>query len=58
MIVEKLGDKMCHADSFKNATSYLVADLWTGEKAENHSGYFEVHQLAACESVTIRVSAL
>ena len=56
LIVEKLGNKMCHADGFKAADAYRIVDLWTGESKENNSGYFEVAQLEVYESVTIRVS--
>lgn len=56
-IVESLGHKMVDADVFKNAASYEVTDLWTGEKMEHTSGSFQVQKLAPCESITIRVRA-
>ncbi len=58
LIVEKLGGKMVNAEQFKNASAYTVKDLWSGEVAESNSGCFNVNHLNACESITIRVTAL
>ncbi len=58
LIVEKLGGKMVNAEQFKKATAYTVKDLWNGEVTENNSGCFTVNHLNACESITIRVTAL
>ena len=57
-IVEKLGTKMVDAESFAKASSYAVKDLWTGETAENRSGCFTVNHLDACDSITIKVTAM
>lgn len=57
-IVAMIGNKMVNAEAFKNAASYEVKDLWTGEQTENKDGNFKVGKLAPCESVTIRVRAL
>lgn len=58
MITEQLGKKMQYADRFVSAAAYTVADLWSGEVTENKSGCFSVNHLAACESITVRVTAL
>ncbi len=54
-IVKLLGHKMVNTKAFKEAGSYEVTNLWTGEQTENTSGCFEVKKLDACENVTIRV---
>jgi len=43
------------AEAFKNAKTYTVTNLWTGEQKEQ-SGCFEAGQLQACESITLRVT--
>ncbi|MBQ6696537.1 MAG: alpha-galactosidase, partial [Lachnospiraceae bacterium] len=58
LIVEKLGGKMVNAEQFKNASAYMVKDLWSGEVTENNSGCFTVNHLNVCESITIRVIVL
>lgn len=58
LIAERLGRKMLNAGQFKNASSYTVKDLWSGEVMGNKTGCFTVNHLNACESITIRVTAL
>lgn len=58
LIVEKLGKKMPDAEAFAKASGYVVKDLWTGEVVENNSGCFTVNHLDACDSITIRVTAM
>lgn len=53
-IVKAIGDKMKSSEAFKNAKTYTVTNLWTGEQKEQ-SGCFEAGQLQACESITLRV---
>ena len=40
---------------FKNSDKYEVVDLWTGDKWENSTGWFEVSELQACDNVTILI---
>lgn len=54
-IVKFIGSRMVDADVFAKAGSYRVIDLWTGEESANTSGCFTVHELEACENVTIKV---
>lgn len=57
LIVEKLEVKMQNAQQFKDASSYVVTDLWSKEVTENTTGCFTVNHLNACDNVTIRVKA-
>ncbi len=43
--------------SFKKGEKYKVTDLWTGEESVNTDGVFCVKELAACDNVTVRISA-
>ncbi len=54
-ILQYLSAKMPSKEAFKNAKSYTVTDLWTGETTTNTTGCFAVSSLEACDSVTIRV---
>lgn len=56
-IVDYICEKMIDSDTFKNARSYTVTDLWTNEKTENTTGVFAVKELAAYGNVTIRIEA-
>lgn len=55
LIASFIGEKMKDCDSFLNAKSYTVMDLWTGETTENADGVFAVKSLQACDNVTIKV---
>lgn len=57
-LVQMLGHKMANRDAFERAAQYRVTDLWTGECTVNAAGTFEVHSLAACDNVTIRVTPI
>jgi alpha-galactosidase len=47
---------MVDADKFKNASSYHITDLWTGEGTTNTSGTFSVTGIDAYDNVTLRVT--
>jgi len=49
---------MVNTDKFKNATSYYIANLWTGEIGANTSRTFSVTGIDAYDNVTIRVTPL
>jgi alpha-galactosidase len=55
-IINYIGQKMVDADKFKNASSYHIKDLWTGEDKMNTSGTFTVTDIDAYDNVTIRVT--
>ena len=54
-IAEKLADKMMDGDVFRNAGSYRIMDLWSGEEAENKTGIFEAENLEPYGNRTIRI---
>lgn len=45
-------------DSFKKGTKYKITDLWTGEVTENTDGIVSIKSLDACDSYTIKISAV
>lgn len=55
-ILDYIGHKMIDADKFKNAASYSLKDLWTGEVSTNISGIFSVAGIEAYDNITIRVT--
>jgi alpha-galactosidase len=55
-IIQYIGDKMVDADRFKNAESYYIRDLWTGESKVNTSKSFSVTGIDAYDNVTVRVT--
>ena len=57
-IVKMIGSKMKNAQTFGDAASYTVTDLWTGETSSNTTGVFEVSGLEAHGNVTIRVTPI
>lgn len=44
--------------SFKKGAKYKVTDLWTGEVTENTDGIVSIKSLDACDSYTIKISAV
>jgi alpha-galactosidase len=57
-IIHYIGHKMTGYDKFKNALSYSLKDLWTGEVTKNTSGVFSVKGIDAFDSVTFRVTPM
>ncbi len=57
-IVKYIGSKMTNADSFKNAQSYYIRDLWTNDSYMTLDKEFSVDSLDACDNVTIRISPI
>ncbi|MUT68576.1 alpha-galactosidase [Paenibacillus sp. NEAU-GSW1] len=55
-IIDYIGQKIIDAEKFKNAASYYLKDLWTGEITTNISSTFSVTGIDAYDSVTIRVT--
>ncbi len=55
LILKYLRGKMKNSDTFENAESFLVTDLWSGETESNEKGVFEVSGLKACESIVWRI---
>jgi alpha-galactosidase len=55
-IVKFIGHKMVDKDAFKNAKSYSVKDLFTGEITTSEDGVFKVPSLKACANVTLRIA--
>jgi alpha-galactosidase len=45
-------------DSFKKGTKYKITDLWTGEVTENTDGIVSIKFLDACDSYTVKISAV
>ena len=45
-------------DSFKKGTKYKITDLWTGEETENADGIVSIKSLDACDSYTVKISAI
>ncbi|MCR5686081.1 MAG: glycoside hydrolase family 27 protein [Lachnospiraceae bacterium] len=54
-IAEKLGDRMAGPDTFINAGSYVIRDLWTKEESKNCDGVFRINDLEAYDNYTIRI---
>ena len=44
--------------SFKKGAKYKVIDLWTGEETENADGIVSIKSLDACDSYTVKISAI
>ena len=57
-IIDYIGYKMVDRDSFVNASSYNVKDLWSGEVTKNVSGVFSVTDIDAYDNTTFRVSPI
>ncbi len=55
-IISYIGHKMVASDQFKNASSYNLTDLWSGEVIKNTSGIFSITDIDAYDNVTFRVS--
>lgn len=55
-IIDYIGHKMVDADKFKNASSYHITDLWTGEGTTNTSRTFSVTGIDAYDNVTVIVT--
>lgn len=55
-IIDYLGHKMMDAEKFKNAASYRLKDLWTGEVTTSISKTFSVTGIDAYDNVTLRVT--
>lgn len=55
-IMKFIGNKMVDADKFKNALSYNIKDLWSGEITKNTSGIFSVTDIDAYGNTTFRVT--
>jgi alpha-galactosidase len=49
---------MVDINKFKNASSYRLKDLWTGEVTKNVSGIFTVTDIDAYDNVTLRVTPI
>ena len=54
-IAEKLAHKMVESDVFRNAGSYRIMDLWSGEEYKNTTGIFAAENLEPYGNVTVRV---
>jgi len=57
-IIKFIGHKMVNLDKFKNASSFSIKDLWTGEVTENTTGTFSVKGIDAYDNITIRVTPM
>jgi alpha-galactosidase len=55
-IISYIGHKMVDTDKFKNASSYNLKNLWSGEVSKNTSGIFSVKDIDAYDNVTLRVT--
>ena len=55
-IISYMGHKMVDTEKFKNASSYSLKDLWSGEVTKNTSGIFSVTDIDAYDNVTLRVT--
>ena len=47
---------MVDVDKMRNAASFAVKDLWTGEEKVVDGGKFAVSELEACDNVALRIS--
>ena len=54
-ILEGIGAKLPDREAFAKAKSYIVTDLWTGERTRIENGIFAVDALEGCDNVTIKV---
>ncbi|MEJ6952242.1 alpha-galactosidase [Halanaerobiaceae bacterium ANBcell28] len=57
-IINYIGNKMIDTDKFKNAASYFIKNLWSGENTKNSSGVFSVTGIDAYDNVTLRVTPI
>lgn len=57
-IIDYIGHKIIDAEKFKNAASYYLKNLWTGEVTTNTSGIFTVTGIDAYDNVTLRVTPI
>lgn len=57
-IIKFIGHKMVNLDKFKNASSFSIKDLWTGEVTENTTGTFSIKGIDAYDNITIRVTPM
>jgi alpha-galactosidase len=55
-IIRYIGHKMVDPDQFKNASSYIITDLWSDEVTKNTSGVFSVAEIGAYDNVTLRIT--
>lgn len=55
-IIDYIGHKIIDAEKFKNAASYYLKNLWTGEVTTNISRTFSVTGIDAYDNVTIIVT--
>lgn len=55
-IIDYIGHNIIDAEKFKNAASYYLKNLWTGEVTTNISRTFSVTGIEAYDNVTIRVT--
>ena len=55
-IIKSIGENMVDVDKMRNAASFAVKDLWTGEEKVVDGGKFVVSELEACDNVTLRIS--
>lgn len=56
-IIKSIGENMVDVDKMRNAASFAVKDLWTGEEKVVDGGKFAVSELEACDNVALRISA-
>ncbi|MDT8715063.1 hypothetical protein IAI10_00015 [Clostridium sp. 19966] len=55
-IIDYIDHKIVNADKFKNAVSFCITDLWTGDKTMNTSRIFSVTGIDAYDNVAIKVT--
>lgn len=58
LIINYIGHKMVNPDTFINASSYSIRDLWSGEVTNNTTGIFSVTDIDAYDNVTLRVTPI
>ncbi|MBQ2406589.1 MAG: alpha-galactosidase [Lachnospiraceae bacterium] len=55
-ILSFIGNKMTNAGEIKNASKFVLKDLWTGKEAIVEDGVFSVKKLEPYDNLTVRVS--
>ncbi|MBQ2115431.1 MAG: alpha-galactosidase, partial [Lachnospiraceae bacterium] len=55
-ILSFIGNKMTNTDEIKNASKFVLKDLWTGKEAIVEDGVFSVQKLEPYDNLTVRVS--
>jgi alpha-galactosidase len=55
-IINYIGHKITDVDKFKNAESYYIKNLWTGDHTKNTSRIFSVTGIDAYDNVTVRIT--